>query len=199
MNGPLASVVIIAIVMTFSPGALNVLIASSGVQVGMRSSLPLCLGIITGTLLVSTVSVVGFASIIQREPSIQMLMRGMGTIYLLLLGWKIAHAGAPDLVVPTDARPRGFVAGSLNTVLNPTLWTMVLNAAAGSATLASSSLRIAMVFAVIFAMVHVANFAVWCSGGQFLSRRFRTARHWQIANSVLGLLVVLALIPIWMR
>ncbi len=199
MSEHFVSLVIFAIAMTCSPGSNNVLMASSGVQVGMRRSIPLGLGVVTGIVLLLTVSSIGLASIVHAEPSIRIVMKAIGSVYLIWLGWKIAHAGVPDFSISDAGHRRGFRAGFINTLLNPKGWTMALSAAAGYTALAPTAPQLAVILSLVFALIAVPNWALWCGGGQALARALRTDRHWQLVNIVLGSLVVVSLVPMWLE
>jgi threonine/homoserine/homoserine lactone efflux protein len=199
MSEQLLSLLLFVVAMTFSPGPNNVLIASSGVQVGMRRSIPLGLGVLAGTALMVVIAAIGLASIIHSVPSIQVVMKAIGSVYLIWLGWKVAHAGAPDLATAAPERPRGFMTGAINTWLNPKGWTMALSAAAGYTALAPNAPQLALTLATVFALVFIPSWALWCGGGRTLARLLRTDRHWNVANAVLGALVIISLIPMWLE
>ncbi len=205
MSEQFVSLVIFAIAMTCSPGSNNVLMASSGVQVGMRRSIPLGLGVVTGIVLLLTVSAIGLASIVHAEPSIRIVLKLVGSVYLIWLGWKIAHAGVPDFSIPDGGRGRGrghrrgFMTGFINSLLNLKGWTMALSAAAGYTALAPTALQLAVILSLVFALIGVPNWALWCGGGQALARTLRTDRHWQLVNIALGSLVVVSLVPMWLE
>lgn len=194
----LVSLVLFAMVMTFSPGPNNVLMASSGAQVGMRGSVPLGLGIVTGFVLVLVVSAAGLGSLLEAQPSIQTAMRAAGSAYLLWLAWKIAHSGRPDFSASSGQRRYGFRVGFINTMLNPKGWSVAISAAAGYAALVSSPMALALILAVIFAALALPNWLLWCGGGQAMTRWLRTERSWQVANAVLAVMVVASVIPMWM-
>lgn len=194
----LLSLVLFAMVMTFSPGPNNVLMASSGAQVGMRASVPLGFGIVTGFVLVLVVSAAGLGSLLEAQPSIQTAMRTAGTAYLLWLAWQIARSGRPDFSAPSGQRQYGFRVGFINTMLNPKGWSVAISAAAGYAALVSSPMALALILAVIFTLLALPNWVLWCGGGQAMTRWLRTERSWQVANGVLALMVVASVIPMWM-
>lgn len=194
----LLSLVVFAIAMTFSPGSNNVLMASSGLQVGMRRSIPLGLGILLGIVVLLTVSSIGLASIVHGQPSLHLTMKAFGSAYLVWLGWKIAHAGTPQLSEVDAGHRYGFTTGLINTLLNPKGWTMALSAGAGYTALASSAPQRALVLSLVFCVLMVPNWALWCSSGRALSRALRTERHWELANATLGLLVIVSLVPMWL-
>jgi threonine/homoserine/homoserine lactone efflux protein len=199
MPDHLLSLILFAMVMTFSPGPNNVLMATSGAQVGLRRSVPLGLGIVTGFVLVLVVSAAGLGSLLEAQPSIQTAMKAAGSLYLLWLAWKIAHSGQPDFSMPTGSTRGGFATGFINTMLNPKGWSVAISAAAGYAALVSSPLGFALLLATIFALLAVPNWLLWCGGGQFLTRLLRTNRSWQVANAVLGSMVIASVVPMWLE
>jgi threonine/homoserine/homoserine lactone efflux protein len=197
MNEHLLSLFLFAAAMTFSPGPNNVLMASSGVQVGVRRSIPLGLGIFSGMMLLLALSATGLASLVSAWPVLLTAIKAAGTIYLCWLAWKIASAGA--LEVPQDGshQPYRFTTGLMNTLLNPKGWTAAVSAAAGYAAVAPSAPRLVLTLALVFAAVQIPNWALWCSCGTALSRVLRTDRHWRIANASLGSLIILSVVPMW--
>lgn len=124
-----------------------------------------------------------------------------GSAYLVWLGWKIAHAGAPDLSHHAIGRgkQRGFMAGFINTMLNPKGWTMALSAAAGYTALAPSAPRLALLLSLTFVAIFVPNWVLWTGGGQIIGRSVTDERRWQTVNRILGLLVILSIIPMWLE
>ncbi len=192
------SLVVFAVAMTFSPGSNNVLMATSGEQVGLRG-IPLRLGVVAGIVTELAVAGIGLGAAIEAEPSLQTAMKAVGTAYLIWLGLKIARAGAVDLSPGERPSRSGFMVGFINTLLNPKGWTMALSATAGYAALASSAPHLALLLSLVFAGVAVPNWLLWCGGGQAVARSLRTDRHWQVANGLLGLLVVGSIVPMWLR
>lgn len=199
MNENALSLLVFAVAMTFSPGSNNVLLASSGVQVGMRRSVTLGLGIVAGIVVLLSVAALGLGTLIHEHPSTRIAMQAVGSAYLLWLGWKIAHAGAPDLSQAGRGNRRGFAAGFVNTMLNPKGWTMALSAAAGYTALAPSAPRLALVLSLIFAIVFVPNWVLWTGGGQRIGRAVQSDHSWVLVNRVLGLLVVVSIVPMWLE
>jgi threonine/homoserine/homoserine lactone efflux protein len=199
MNEQLLSLFLFAAAMTFSPGPNNVLMATSGAQVGVRNSVPLGLGIITGMMILLSLSATGLAAIIKTSPLLLLAIKVAGTTYLCWLAWKIATAG-PIRISTTGPTVRyGFAAGLMNTLLNPKGWTAAISAAAGSTALATGPLDLALVLCLVFLSVNIPNWALWCSSGHALSRLLHTDRQWRILNGVLGLTVAASFVSIWFQ
>ena len=199
MSEQLISLIVFTMVVTFSPGPNNVLMAASGIQVGLQRSVPLGVGILTGIMLIVAVAAIGLGSVVEREPALRMAMKVLGSLYLLWLGYKIAHAGAIDLSMADRGQRRAFGAGFANTMLNPKAWTMALSAAAGYSSLASSAWRLMVVIGLVFLITGIANWFLWCGSGKAIARRLRTERAWRTTNMVMGALVALSIIPMWLE
>ena len=118
MSEQLVSLVVFAVAMTFSPGPNNVLMATSGVQVGLRGSVPLGAGIVTGMALLMGISAIGLGTVVEQSPALQLAMKTVGSAYLLWLGMHIARPEGIDLSNAEGRPRRGFRAGFLNTLLN---------------------------------------------------------------------------------
>jgi len=201
MNENVLSLLLFAVAMTVSPGSNNVLLASSGVQVGMRRSITLGLGIVAGIVVLLSVAALGLGTLVHEHPSLRTAMQAIGSAYLVWLGWKIAHAGAPDLSRAGRGTQRGFVAGFVNTMLNPKGWTMALSAAAGYTALAPTAPRLALLLSLVFIVVFVPNWVLWTGGGQAIGRSVQQDDHrrWLVVNRILGLLVVVSIVPMWLE
>lgn len=201
MNETFLSLLVFAVAMTFSPGSNNVLLASSGVQQGMRRSVTLGIGIVAGVVVLLSISALGLGTLIHEHPSTRIAMLTFGSAYLIWLGWKVAHAGPPDLSSHHIGRgnQRGFTAGFINTMLNPKGWTMALSAAAGYTALAPSAPRLALVLSLTFIVIFVPNWVLWTGGGQLIGKSVTDERRWQTVNRILGLLVVVSIIPMWLE
>ncbi|HYI24746.1 MAG TPA: LysE family translocator [Thermomicrobiales bacterium] len=199
MSEQALSLGLFAAVMTFSPGPNNVLLAWSGSQVGLRRSIPLWLGIVVGIVVLLTVSALGPGTVLKSEPLLQRAMLGAGSLYLAWLGWKVARSGPPTMNSAGHDRQLEFIAGLVNTLLNPKGWAMALGATAGYATLAPTAPHLALVLSLVFAAMAVPNWLLWCGGGQALARSVTSERGWRLANGILGSLVVASIVPLWLE
>lgn len=197
MSEQVLSLLLFAVAMTVSPGSNNALMATSGVQAGLRGSVPLGLGVVTGIVILLVIAALGLGTLVHAVPAIGLGLKVAGTAYLAWLGWRIAWAGPPSAAA--GGRRQGFAAGLVNSLLNPKGWSMALGAVAGYAALAPSAPRLALLLSAVFAAVAVPNWFLWCGGGQVISRVLRTERHWRTANVALGLLVALSVVPLWLE
>lgn len=122
----LAAAATFALVSTITPGPNNLMLAASGLNFGMRRTLPLLAGIIIGFQALLWAVAAGLGAVFAAEPALQWLLRFGGAAYLLYLAWALwkASSGGERAL----AQPIGFVRGVLFQAVNPKAWVMTIGA-----------------------------------------------------------------------
>ncbi|RZF28565.1 LysE family translocator [Paraburkholderia sp. UYCP14C] len=183
-------------VATVTPGGATTLATASGARFGFVRSIPLMLGIAMGLALLAAVAALGLGGLLLTLPSLQTVVRALGSAYLLWLAWRIARSG-PPAAGNGPARPATLVNGFLLLWLNPKGWAMTIGAAASFAVLANDPNRLAMLLGAAFGVAACASLALWCALGVLLGRLFQTPRHWRMLNLAMGVLLAASVIPTW--
>src|SRR5262249_29480511 len=189
MSNLIWSLLLFGIVVVFTPGANNLLAATSGAQFGLRASAGLLLGLGSGVVSLVIITAVGLGSLVTSVPQVQTALRIAGTVYLIWLAAQIARSEAPDTGhAPADAR--GFRAGLMVSWLNPKVWMLGVSAVAGYSALSSNPLVLATILGAVFLMLVPPNLVLWCSAGQVIAKKLSTDRQWRILNITLAALLV---------
>ena len=178
--------------MSVTPGPNNLMLAASGVNFGLRRTLPHMLGISVGCGLQVAIVATLLAWAMAGLDALRDALVLVGCAYLLWLAWRQAHAGAPG--GDGRARPLGFLGAALFQWVNPKAWMMAINAAliflprdaAWGATLT---------LALLFIVVNLPCIALWAVLGDRLRSRLREARTLRVFNGVMALL--LAATALW--
>jgi threonine/homoserine/homoserine lactone efflux protein len=198
MQEGIFSLAVFAVVATITPGGATTLATDSGARFGYRRSVPLMAGIAAGLASMAALAAVGLSTAILAVPSLQLMLKLLGTAYLLWLAFKIARNGAPQSSsAPTS--PAGFVTGVWLLWQNPKGWTMTLGAAASFATLVDGPARLATLLGVAFAVASSVSLSIWCVAGLLLARRLRSERQWQVFNLILALTLIMSIVPMWLE
>jgi len=92
----------------------NVMILTSGLNYGVRQSLPHLAGLVPGLPLMAINPGSGVGVVLSRNPRIQEFIRIGGVVYLLYLGWRIATA-VPAGLEAKSSKPFKPVSGRLST------------------------------------------------------------------------------------
>ncbi|GGZ24998.1 amino acid transporter [Streptomyces poonensis] len=169
---------------------------ASGARFGFRRSVPLIAGIAIGLATLAAAAAAGLAGLLLAIPSLQLIVTLTGSAYLAFLAWKISRSGPPSS--PTNVHaPTSLIGGMALLWLNPKGWTMTLGAAASFAAVAGGPFRLAVFLGTVFALAATVSLILWCTAGLLLARTLRTNRHWRVLNTVLALLLIASIIPMW--
>jgi threonine/homoserine/homoserine lactone efflux protein len=192
------SFLLFVIVATTTPGGATTLATASGIQFGLRRSVPLLIGVAFGMMILMALAASGLATVLEKMPVLSFAMKITGTGYLLWLAYQIGSAGRPNQAPDRQHTPVGFFGAMALLAVNPKAWAMSLGAAASFTSLAEDPFSLALIMGLTFGLSGLISLTLWCLGGVVLSNALRTDRHWRITNFSLGLLLVLSILPMWM-
>ena len=125
MLGP--SLVCDVTVMSSTQGRINLWLASSSVNFGMRGTWPMVLGLIVGCALQTVIAGMALEVLLHWMAAIRLPLTLAGCNYLMWLSWKIFRAGAPE--ARTRPQPMTLVGGACFQAINPKAWLMATNVA----------------------------------------------------------------------
>ncbi|HEJ9487402.1 TPA: LysE family translocator [Proteus mirabilis] len=194
------SLTIFLFIAAITPGPNNLLLTSSGANVGFKGSLKLMAGIMLGMQCVLLSSAFGVAALLIIYPALHIGLKIVGSAYLLWLAWKTATSSYQRLDIPAKTpQAVSWFQGGLLQFLNPKAWMMGLGAV-GSFSL-SGDTYFSSVIAISIVMV-IVNFVagiVWILGGTLISLFLQSRRSWFIFNISMGLLTALCVPLIWIE
>ncbi|MBI6216437.1 LysE family translocator [Proteus sp. DFP240708] len=194
----ISSLAIFLFIAAITPGPNNLLLTSSGANVGFKSSLKLMAGIMLGMQCVLLSSAFGVATLLIIYPALHIGLKVVGSAYLLWLAWKTATSSYQRLDIPAKTpQAVSWFQGGLLQFLNPKAWMMGLGAV-GSFSL-SGDAYFSSVIAISIVMV-IVNFVagiVWILGGTLISLFLQSRQSWFIFNISMGLLTALCVPLIW--
>lgn len=190
---PLALFVLVS---TITPGGATTLATASGAHFGYRRSLPLITGIAAGLASMVASAAAGLGTLILALPSLQLVMKLVGSAYLLRLAWKISRKGPPHLNAMA-AMPTRFLGAVWLLWHNPKGWAMTLGAAASFAALAGNPLQLGVLLGGFFAVGALMSLSLWCLAGLVLARLLRTDTQWRVLNTGLGVMLAVSIAPMW--
>ncbi|UAX01558.1 LysE family translocator [Proteus terrae] len=194
------SLTIFLFIAVITPGPNNLLLTSSGANVGFKGSLKLMAGIMLGMQCVLLSSAFGVAALLIIYPALHIGLKIIGSAYLLWLAWKTATSSYQRLDIPAKTpQVVSWFQGGLLQFLNPKAWMMGLGAV-GSFSL-SGDAYFSSVIAISIVMV-IVNFVagiVWILGGTLISLFLQSRRSWFVFNISMGLLTALCVPLIWIE
>ncbi|MGC1023338.1 LysE family translocator [Pantoea agglomerans] len=176
-------------VMSITPGPNNLLLATSGVNFGMRRTLPMVFGILVGCALQTVIAGVALEVLLHWMAAIRLPLTLAGCAYLLWLSWKIFRAAAPE--VRSKPQPMTLLGGACFQAINPKAWLMATNVAL----LYSASSGVLTVM-IGFMLLNLPCILIWAALGDRLRSHLQITWKRQLFNSLMALSLVAT--TIWM-
>jgi threonine/homoserine/homoserine lactone efflux protein len=193
---------VFAAVSSGTPGPNNLMILTSGVNFGMKRSIPHLLGITLGFCFMIFCVGMGLQTMFTVFPQLETVLRYGGTAYLLWLAWKIANSGTVSSGSgegnATGAKPMGFWAATAFQWVNPKAWFMAISAITTYASSASGGSKLSQVLLVvlIFGAINLPLVACWGWFGSAMRRFLQDAKNLKMFNITMAVLLIASLYPI---
>ena len=196
MHANLSAFLLFALVAGFTPGPNNLMLATSGVNFGLRRTLPHLLGVIGGYPVLFAAAGAGLGSLFLQLPWMKLALTVVGTAYLLWLAWRIAFASAMQRQVD-NAKPLGFLQAAAFQWVNPKGWMMAITAIGVYAEAGEGYFRQVAAMTGVALLVTLASASTWTLFGLGIRNVFaHRPRLLRAFNLVMGILLVLSLLPI---
>lgn len=189
----LFGLVAFAFVSTATPGPNNLMLLASGVNFGLRRTLPHLTGVSLGVVAMVLVLGAGLAQVFARHPEVALVLKVFSVGYLLWLAWRIATA-APPRPGAAAGRPLTFLQAAAFQWVNPKAWAMALTAIGGYA-MGDDFAGIVPV-ALAFLAVSPPSNTAWVLMGQGLRRMLASPATVRRVNLAMALLLVVSLWPV---
>jgi threonine/homoserine/homoserine lactone efflux protein len=180
--------ILFAVVAAITPGPSNIILASTGANVGVRRGLPCLFGVAIGMGLMLFLIALGLGSVVLEHPIVRTALKWGGTGLLLWLSWKIATAGHSG--AGAARKGVGFWEAAALQWVNPKSW-LVSASAVGTYLRAdaASPLTQSISFGLLFVVAALPSCFVWLAFGATVQRILQTERAARGFNVVMGLLL----------
>jgi threonine/homoserine/homoserine lactone efflux protein len=189
------AIVLFAISSSVTPGPNNITIMASGVNFGIRKSIPVFMGICVGFAIMLLLVGIGFGQVFEKVPVLHLFIKFVGTLYLLYLAFLIATADEVSMS-KTPAKPLTFMNGALFQWLNAKAWVVATGAIAAFTTVGVDFYTQNMIIALTFLVVSFPCVGVWLLFGSTLKNRLKSKQHRKVFNYSMAGLLVLSVVPV---
>jgi threonine/homoserine/homoserine lactone efflux protein len=119
-----AAMAMFAFVTSVTPGPNNMMLLASGVNFGVKRSLPHWLGVSLGHFVMLLLVGAGLESLLKAYPFVYQVMKVVGFAYLVYLAWGVARSGAPERNGEEATKPISFFGAAAFQWVNPKAWIM---------------------------------------------------------------------------
>lgn len=178
-----------AVSMSISPGPVNLVTFSSGLNYGFLPSIPFVAGAALGFTALLLVVGLGLGEIVALSPTLMQLLALAGTAFICYMGYKIATAH-PELPEATGNQPH-FFDGAVLQWLNPKAWVGSLSGVSAFEATVDNGL---FVFAGLYLVICFVSVAIWAFAGSRVSGLLSNRSNLQWCNRIMGALLIIVAI-----
>ncbi|MDK2981736.1 MAG: hypothetical protein PWQ55_2083 [Chloroflexota bacterium] len=179
-----------------TPGPNNIMLWASGVKFGFKSTLGHIFGTALGLGSIAIATAAGVGVLIETFPQIELVLKIVGSVYLLYLSYQVAGIGS--IQQAETERPLSIVQAMLFQYVNPKAWFFALTAV-GTFRPPEFSLVVGSALVVLTMMIVILpGSALWAGGGTLINRFISNDRTRRIFSIVLALTLVGTVVLIWL-
>ena len=195
MHPEILSISLFWFVTAYTPGPNNVVASYSGFNFGVKKTIPQILGVTLGfTSLVIFLSV-GLINIFKLFPLIQIIIKYLGTLFLIYLAYKIAFSKTSDDT--TKENPVKFIETFLFQYLNPKGVTVAIIVVSTYVELGENYLNYATQVILLAFLFSITSITLWTLIGKFLRKFATNDKFIKYFNYVMSSLLLLSIITFY--
>lgn len=172
--------------MSITPGPVNMVILSSGVNYGIQRTIPYVSGATIGFTLLLLCVGFGFYQFIQNHPEFLTYLSVAGSLYIIYVGYKIAIS-KPEIDIKEERVPN-FYEGFILQWISPKAWI----ACVGGASIFSKvdNYNQFLTFSSVYFLVCYGSLCLWAMFGQKLSGFLKNHAHLRLFNWTMGSMLI---------
>ena len=191
MHPEIVSIALFWFVAAYTPGPNNVVASYSGFNFGIIRTIPHILGVTLGFTSLVLFLTIGLINVFKLFPIIQVIMKYLGTLFLIYLAYKIAYSSVSDETKKEN--PVKFIETFLFQYLNPKGVMVAIIVVSTYVELGENYLSHATQVVLLAFLFSSTSITLWTFIGKFL-RKFATnekfIKYFNYAMSVLLLLSI---------
>ena len=175
-----------SLAMSISPGPVNMIIISSGVNNGFKRTMPFVSGATIGFTLLLLFIGFGLYQVVNNYPAFLKYLAVAGSAFIIYIGYKIASS-LPDLKVSEQNVPK-FYEGFLLQWMNPKAWIACVS---GVSLFSTPDTHLTLItFITVYFVVCYASLAVWAILGDRVSIVLNSELRLRIFNIAMGTMLI---------
>ena len=195
MHPEILSISLFWFVTAYTPGPNNVVASYSGFNFGIKKTIPHILGVTLGfTSLVLFLSI-GLINVFKLFPIIQIVIRYLGTLFLIYLAYKIAFSTSSNETQKEN--PVKFIETFLFQYLNPKGVTVAIIVVSTYVELGENYINYASQVVILALLFSSTSITLWTFIGKFLRKFATNEKFIKYFNYVMSVLLLLSIITFY--
>ena len=192
-----AAMAMFAFVTSVTPGPNNMMLLASGVNFGVKRTLPHWLGVSLGHFVMLLLVGAGLESLLKAYPFVYQVMKVVGFAYLLYLAWGVARSGAPQRNGEEAAQPITFLGAAAFQWVNPKAWIMSIGYFSNYMP-TDASLTFVVLTCFMFSAINFPSVGLWVWLGAKLERYLQSNSVRRVFNGSMAVLLIASMVPVLM-
>ncbi len=200
----LSAAAMFGFVTSITPGPNNMMLLASGLNFGVRRTLPHMFGISIGYVVLMLAAGLGLGEVLRELPGAFLVLKLVGGAYMLWLAWHIARAAPPSeggangergATASSSHRPMSFLGAVAFQWVNPKAWVIVVTAVA-TYVAPNNLVRDLIIVTGVCGLINLPSIGVWTIFGASLRRFLRDPLWRRRFNVTMAVLLVVSLWPL---
>ena len=192
MYPQLLTLILFTIATSFTPGPNNIMASHSGFNFGFKKTAPLMLGVIFGWTAMLISMEAGLIFIFLKFEILQLIIKILGSFFLIYLAYKIAFSNKTDEKVVKQ--PIGFIETFFFQFINPKGVVVAMITVSTFVDVKFNYLRDSIVVTTVFFFSAIGSITTWCLIGKYL-RKFATSKNFiKNFNYIMSFLLIVCVI-----
>ena len=195
MHPEILSIALFWFVAAYTPGPNNVVASYSGFNFGIKKTIPHILGVTFGFTSLVLLLTIGLINIFKLFPIIQVIIRYLGTIFLIYLAYKIASSTAADEIKKEN--PVKFIETFLFQYLNPKGVMVAIIVVSTYVELGQNYVNHAIQVVLLAFLFSSTSITLWAFIGKFLRKFATNDKFIKYFNYVMSMLLLLSILTFY--
>ena len=195
MHPEIFSIALFWFVAAYTPGPNNVVASYSGFNFGIAKTIPHILGVTLGFTSLVLFLTIGLINVFKLFPIIQLIIKYLGTIFLLYLAYKIAFSGGSSEIKKEN--PVKFIETFLFQYLNPKGVSVAIIVVSTYVELGVNYINYATQVVLLAFLFSSTSITLWTFIGKFLRKFATNEKFIKYFNYVMSVLLLLSIITFY--
>jgi threonine/homoserine/homoserine lactone efflux protein len=181
------SMLLFSLVMSISPGPVNMMIVTSSINNGFKNTFAFISGATIGFIFLLICIGFGLSEISNVYPSFLSYLEFFGFSFIIYMGYKIATSVSSLEIKDENKRNLRFYEGFLLQWLNPKAWIASLS----GVSMFSGNEKL-LIFVLIYFIVCYLSLSFWGYLGLYFTKFLNTNRKLKVFNVIMGSILILS-------
>ena len=195
MHPEILSIALFWFVTAYTPGPNNVVASYSGFNFGIIKTIPHILGVTLGFTSLVLFLTIGLINIFKLFPMIQIIMKYLGTLFLIYLAYKIATSTTSEDTKKEN--PVKFIETFLFQYLNPKGVSVAIIVVSTYVELGENYINYATQVVILAFLFSSTSITLWTFIGKFLRKFATNEKFIKYFNYVMSVLLLLSIITFY--